>query len=412
MATKFFYATMNNAPTLTPNWGSLLTVLKACLLNGFNEQSAGAVTIADGVATVPLSSGHGFLQHQVVLLSGANESEANTEFVVTESNANAIKFKTSLSSITGTITLKTAPLGWTELFMGENKAIFAAKDRIKNPFVLRVDDSLPTGYDTSWAKFARVTIAENAKSIDDFTGYVKAPQVNGDNINEQGNGTVGASGVYGMAKWYHGVQTYGYLYEASTNGQPANLDWVLIGDDTGFYFLPQITDQTGRASYAFAPLNTNSTLDKWACFLSATEGRRQANQNGNYYNDGRNSNKNQWWSGHLNGKYLLRPYDGRGNSHITCSLFSLNVANNQQVSGRSGDIPFPNKPDNAVILHDIYVKDSDGIRGTLPYIKWIHQQWALQDKAVLDKAGGKYLIVGTDFRNEGMTSFLAFELEV
>ena len=41
---------------------------------------------------------------------------------------------------------------------------------MSNRHYLRVDDSLPAGYTTTWAKFARVTIAEGMADIDTFVG--------------------------------------------------------------------------------------------------------------------------------------------------------------------------------------------------------------------------------------------------
>lgn len=412
MKTKFIHSEMAGVPTLEPTWGSMYALLKAMLTgDGYNPKTAGSIAISNGLATIQMSSGHGFEKHQIIVLSGATENDANTEYVVEESEQNSIKIKAVTASITGTVTVKGAGLGWSEIHSGTHKGIFKPKDSVKNPFLLRVDNSLPTGYTSTWAKFARVTFLEGAVGIDDFTGFAKAPQLNGDNINEQGNGTTGASGIYGWAKWYHGVQTSSYLNEANTNGQPASLDWVIVGDDANFWFFPQITDKTGRAHYGFCKLNTQSTTDVWAGFLSATEGKRQANQNGDSYSKGRNSNKNQWASGDENGKYLLKPYYGEGGSSISCSLFSLNTGNNTQVSGRSSDIPLPNKADNSVILHFIYVKDESGIRGTLPIIKWINNRWSFQDKMVRESIDKKYVIVGTDYNDEGMTSFFAFELE-
>lgn len=414
MLTKFFYSTMKGAPTLASEWGSLLNVLKACLLNGFNSQGVSSVSVADGIATITLGTGHGFIQHQVVAISGANQSAFNAEYRVIDVTATTVTVTTDLTSApTGTMTIKTAPMGWTEEFSDTNKSVFTAKDKTKNPFWLRIDNSMPTGYDTAWGKFARVTIAEKMVGVDDFGGYAKAPTSPEHlDTNEQGNGVTGAGGIYGWAKWYHGVETNVYLRETGATGQAANLEWELVGDDSSLYLFAQITNYAGRATYAFVPIVTNNSTDKTNCFLSATDGLRAANANGENYSTGRNSANCQWKSLDISGKFILRDYTGVGNTHANCGLFSLNVGNNQQISGRSGGLPFPNKPDSSVVLHEIYVKElGAGIRGTLPIVKWVHNQWSLPGKAVLDKQQGKYLILGANYHNEGMTSFFAFELE-
>lgn len=412
MLTKFYYSTMKGAPNLASEWGSLLSVLKGCLLNGFNEQQVSSVAIANGIATITLGSDHGFIEHQVVSISGADQAIFNAEYRIISVAATTITVKApSIESATGSILIKTAAMGWTEKFTGTNKSVFAAKDTIKNRFVLRVDNSLPAGYDTTWGKFARVTIAEDMIDIDNFGSFAKAPtSPTNINTNEQGNGVIGANGVYGWAKWYHGVETISYLKEQSTAGQSATLDWEIVGDDSYFYFWVKITNSDGRATYAFAPINSVSSTDSFNCFLSATDGLRAASVIGEIQYTGRNSANCQWKSLDESGKFILRDYTGVGSGHKPCSLFSLNVSNNQQISGRSENLPFPNKPDNSVVLHDIYVKTDNGIRGTLPVIKWINNKWSFGNKIILDKHGGKFAVLGANFHNEGMTSFFAFEI--
>lgn len=414
MLTKFYYSTMKGAPNLASEWGSLLSVLKGCLLNGFNEQQVSSVAIADGIATIALGSNHGIIEHQVVAISGADQAAFNAEYRVLSVTATTITVATLLTAATGMMVVKTAAMGWTEKFTGVNKSVFAAKDTTKNRFVLRVDNSLPTGYDTAWAKFARITIAEDMIDIDDFGSFAKAPTApNNVNTNEQGSGVTGASGVYGWAKWYHGVETIPFIKEQSTAGQSPSLEWELVGNESCFYLWVRITNSDGRATYAFTPIDAVSNIDSFNCFLSATDGLRAANANGESGSTGRNSANNQWKSLDSSGKFVLRNYTGVGNTHEPCSLFSLNVGNNQQVSGRSSDLPFPNRPDNGVILHDVYVKTDNGIRGTLPCVKWINNRWvfgSFGNKYVLSKQEGKYLVLGAGYHNEGMTSFFAFEL--
>ena len=413
MLTKFYYSTMKGAPNLASEWGSLLSVLKGCLLNGFNEQQVSSVAIANSIATITLGSDHGFIEHQVVSISGADQAIFNAEYRVISVTTTTITVKApAITSVTGVMLIKTAAMGWTEKFTGTNKSVFAAKDTSKNRFVLRVDNSLPAGYDASWAKFARVTIAENMTDIDNFGSFAKAPTSPAyPNTNEQGNGVTGASGIYGWTKWYHGVETYLYLREQSTLGQSASLEWELVGDDSCFYFWVKITDKDGRATYAFAPIESVSSTDSFNCFLSATDALRAANANGEYYTTGQHSANCQWKSLDASGKFILRDYTSVGNTHEPCALFSLNTGNSQQVSGRSLDIPFPNKLDNSIVLHDIYVKTTNGIRGTLPIVRWIHNMWMMPNKSILSKQQGKYLVLGANYNNEGMTSFFAFKLE-
>lgn len=411
MLTKFYYSTMKGAPVLASEWGSLLVVLKSCLLNGFNSQEVSSVTIADGIATITLGSNHGFIEHQVVSVSGANEALFNDEYRVLSVGDTTIKVATNLTAVTGTMMIKTASMGWTEKFTGANKSVFAAKDTTKNRFVLRVDNSKPDGYDTTWGKFARISIAEDMVDIDSFGSFKKAPTAPDNvNTNEQGNGVTGASGIYGWAKWYHGVETNPNLKETGLTGQSANLEWEIVGDDSSLYLWVKITGSNGRATYAFTPILVNNSADSFNCFLSATDWLQPADVIGESISTGGNSANCQWKSLDFFGKFILRSHVGIENIHSPCGLFSLNTGNNQQVSGRSEDLPFPNKPDNSVVLHDIYIKEAGGVRGVLPTIKWINNRWLLPNKTILNKQEGKYLVLGANYHNEGMTSFFAFEL--
>ena len=411
MLTKFFYSTMKGAPILPSEWGGLLNVLKACLINGFNSQQVSSVAIADGVATIALGSNHGFIEHQVVAISGANEVGFNADYRVLSVADTAITVSTSLLSATGTMTIKTAPLGWTEQFTGVNKSVFKAKDTLKNRFVLRVDDSKPTGYEVDWAKFARITIAESMSDIDTFIGAKAPTSVSNADTNEQGNSVSGQNGIFGWAKWYHGVETTPALREWTSTGQLPAFEWEIVGDDSSLYFFTQITNSDGRATYAFTPIITNNSTDMFNCFLSAANGLRSATALGDPIATGGNSANCHWDSLNTSGKFILRPYTGVGATHAECGLFSLNMGNNQQISGYSSDMPFPNLPDNSVLLHDIYVKEAGGVRGTLPVIKWINHKWSLTNKIILKKQQGLFLVLGASYNNNGMVSYYAFELE-
>lgn len=411
MLTKFFYSTMKGAPILPSEWGGLLNVLKACLINGFNSQQVSFVDIVDGVATIALGSNHGFIEHQVVAISGANEAAFNTEYRVLSVADTAITVATNLLSATGTMTINTAPLGWTEQFTGVNKSAFKAKDTVTNRFVLRVDDSKPNGYEVGWAKFARITIAEDMSDIDTFVGAKAPTSLTNVNTNEQGDGVTGLNGVFGWAKWYHGVETTPALREGASSGQLPAFEWEIVGDDSSLYLFTQITNSQGRATYAFAPIITKNSTDMFNCFLSATNGLRSASAVGDTIANGGNSANCHWDSLNTSGKFILRPYTGAGSTHAECGLFSLNMGNNQQISGYSSDIPFPNLPDNSVLLHDIYIKEVGGVRGTLPVIKWINNKWSITNKVILKKQQGLFLVLGASHNNKGMVSYYAFEME-
>ena len=175
--TKFYYSTMKGAPIISSNWGSLLKALRIVLVDGFNKNPIISNTVEEGLRKFTFVEDPGYLLHQVVTLSGCiTNPELNGEYRVQKIEGFSVYLSTEdvISTLGGDMFLLTSPMGWSEVFTGTDKAVFKAKDTLKNPFFLRIDNSLPTGYDPSWGKFARVTMAEYMVDIDDFGTFAKA----------------------------------------------------------------------------------------------------------------------------------------------------------------------------------------------------------------------------------------------
>ena len=51
LTVKYFNSGMTGAPQISNNWGDLVTMLDACLVNGFALKAIDTLTFADGVAT-------------------------------------------------------------------------------------------------------------------------------------------------------------------------------------------------------------------------------------------------------------------------------------------------------------------------------------------------------------------------
>ena len=177
---KWIHGAMRGAPVLDNNWGDLTALLRACAVNGFNVKPIQAITCNGTTATVQCS-GHGYLEHQVVKIEGAEPAGYNGEHrivSVVDANTVTITLAAALapaSAASGqTPHLRAAPLGFEQLFSSGNKLAFRSTNPQSPRNVLRVDDSLPAGYTTTWAKFARVTMAQDMGDIDTFIG-ARAP---------------------------------------------------------------------------------------------------------------------------------------------------------------------------------------------------------------------------------------------
>lgn len=408
---------MKGAPVLASSWGSLLEVFRVIATRGFNENVVSSYEQKDTILTLTFLEEHGYIKDQIIAISGASPTQVNTEYSVKATTLKTIDITLPEGLVvTGSLLCKTPGLGWTEVFTGENKAVFRAKDTVNNPFYLRIDNSCPVGYDPAWAKFARVTISEGMIDIDDFGDYAKAPVYHSlpRDRNEKGDGVTGATGIYGIAKWYHGIGynvSYEVYRENTSLNQSNNLEYDIIGDNISIYLSTRTSTRTnGRSLYVFTPFTKIDSRDSLNAFLSASYCNKRANEDIQSGASANGSLGNIWISHNSSGKYSLSTWNGITNTSPNLAPFSLNLSN---ISGRSASIPFPNPVSNSVILSEIYLIESNsgGIRGTLPIIKWINHQWTYGNQFILSQGPSKYIIIGNDYNNEGMTSFFAYKLE-
>jgi len=181
---KFYMHTNNNAPQLTNNFGCMLSVLDACLINGIQIGAISSLTAAGTTVTAVFNAAHNLMSYQVIQIEGANQSEYNVETrVLTVPNSTTITFQLAsaptVSPATGFITAKLAALGWEKPFSSTSatggKGAYRSKNTLlpSRPF-LRVVDELDPAYTATYAKFAKVGIVEDMTDIDTMLG-VQAP---------------------------------------------------------------------------------------------------------------------------------------------------------------------------------------------------------------------------------------------
>jgi len=170
IAVKRYTSLMTSAPSLTGQVGTLVALLDACLVNGFNTKSVTSAVQTAGVATVTATA-HGYNVNDVVAISGANESAWNDEFRVLTAATNSFTFAIpsgTTSPATGTLSAKIAPLGWTKPFSGTNKAAYLPQISYCQQYLRVLDDStVPTSASGRWAK---VRGYETMSDVDTGTG--------------------------------------------------------------------------------------------------------------------------------------------------------------------------------------------------------------------------------------------------
>lgn len=251
---KWFSSENINAPELNNNWGSLLNVIKSCLIDGFGTQTFYSIEVSNGVAIATFPSNHNLQMFQWIEISGSSNSALNTEFKILGLTPNSIEFLVDLpdQTIAETLSCRLAPLGWSMPFSDTGRAVFQAKDTSKNPYYLRVDDTCDPLHTPTRAKFAKVGILESCTGIDDISGNQAPFDPLLPTKNWIGTGSaVGSTGAYiGWAKWpYATADTGGLWYALSTNAVNGVRSWILVGDDENFYIMPSVTIETSTNQY-------------------------------------------------------------------------------------------------------------------------------------------------------------------
>lgn len=356
---KWFSFDNTNAPQLSNTWGCMIDVLNACLVTGYGAQQVLSIVVSSGVGIATFGGVHNIQQFQVVEFSGSTNQAINNEFKVLGLTATTIEFLIDVpdQTITDTISCKIASLGWTRAFSGAQKAVYQAKDTIKNPYFLRVDNSCDPVYTATYAKFAKVGILETCNGIDDFSGN-QAPF---DAANPNKN-WVGTAGTVGWFKW---------VYAAFNNVSPGNYaehnvpdggvrSWVLVGNSESFYILPSFMPISKSShiknTYGFALTKKETGISM--PILVATNKNTPASST-LFFNSALNNLSNATIASTRNIKGELE--NTRFMTHLApLSLYSGHAAS------------FTRDQDDGVVLTPLLIKDQDGyFAGHLDLIRYV-----------------------------------------
>lgn len=244
---KWFRNGMTGAPVLNGVPGSLIAVLDACLINGFNLVTLDSLAVAGNVLT-GTKAGHGFEIDQVIVTS-ANEAALIGEWTVTavtSSTFTAVATGVANVAGTGTLTAKAAPLGWQKVFTGTNKAVYRSADMTGSRMYLRVDDTA--------AQVGRVRGYEAMSDIDTGTGpFPTDVQISGG----------------------------GYWGKSDAANATAN-NWALFGNSKVFFTQRRYSTSQGAGSDTSVGLDIFGDYpslkpgDAFNCVLSCTNSQAQA----------------------------------------------------------------------------------------------------------------------------------------
>lgn len=375
---KFYVHTNSNAPQLQNAFGSMISVLDACLVNGINIGPISSLTASGTTITALFSSAHNLMQYQVIKITGAAQSEFNGEHrILTVPNAQSVTFELafvpSVSQATGTVSASLPPLGWEKPFSSSNpsgggKAAYRSKNLLlpSRPF-LRVVDELDPAYTVTYAKYAKVGLVEDLTDINTMLG-VQAPF---DSSNPGRNWIASGSDsnvVNGWSKWYYALE--GSFYSStSESGIPTSgsRSWVVVGDSDYFYIFPTtMAGDSFAATYGFGVFDSLLNIDTANSFLSSSLielGVTAADRQPKTRYTGLGSTSVQ------GATLLQRRYDNQPN-HTLAKTLSLGVSSSIE-SGRFNYINDTSLT-NVVPFAPVFLFD-DVLRGILKGFYWLFQ---------------------------------------
>lgn len=400
---KFYVHTNTNAPQLTNDYGCMIAVLDACLINGMSVQTVASLTASGAIATATFNSAHQYKQYQVIEISGADQAEYNVQArILTVPNANSITFELLAAPVvttaTGTMTCKLPPLGWEKPFGNTGgKAAYRSSNLLlpSRPF-LRVVDELDPAYNASYAKYAKVGIVEDMTDINTMLG-VQAPF---DAANPDKNWVAsgsGASVINGWAKWYYarevqsGINTNKFDTSAPSQG---GRDWLLIGSGDCFYIVNSVTPTAAAPSlYGFGAFKSLFEVDNASNFLACS----------GYYASANTSSDPMGYTG-LQGTttsnsattnlFLQRKYNGspEPSTARTAGLGQMNT------SFYSGSSDYLSVYDGNFVFSPVFIADQVAttgnqlmMRGKVPMLHWLYNNKPYADFTMFTKNGEIYI---------------------
>lgn len=328
---KFFRSTDVGAPTLNGTAGSLISVLDACLINGYNAVTVQGITRVGQVATVTFAVNHNIPNDGLtpVVLSGFNQAEYNGEFMPTNMTATTFDITvtgTPATPATGTGTCKVAPAGWTKAFSGTNVAAYRSSALDATRMFMRVNDNNPNN-------------DSNRSSL--IVGY--------ENMTDVNTGTGPFPTVAQMAN--------GLFLNKSTVGDSSSRKWYLIADDREilFFYGTRADYPNLYRHFHFGDFASELASDPFGCLIYGDSGVGYDGQT----NVG-NSTYVQNHAGYtLAQHYIARSYTQVGTSVLGCK-FTMNPNNAAGWfgNGSSGVTPYPAKGNNQMYVFPVYVSEN------------------------------------------------------
>lgn len=366
-----------NGLVLGNNWGDMIRLLDACLVNGVTLPSVTSASIDEqGDVHLTLFAPHKALLLQVVELTDFEPLSLNQKYRI-----KGVPSPTQLilkpqnviaeTAVTTKGTGKLASLGYEIVFRDDKdvKRVYRAKNpTAQHPFI-RVDESISDGtnsYHSSYAKYAMVGLLEHMDHIDDYQDP-NVLQLPFDPANPSKNWKISGTGgdcVRGWARWYWSRANnpvFGY-YSDSSGGAAASSNFTLVGDKNCFYTVVNENPSGGmwnvlHGAGLFQSSMLNDVVPNW--FLSAHLTDRSASSiSGVLMYDG--NGVSMLCHNKSAGKFFTPKYDvlSRLSSHIECKPLLLDYQSGMSTRYKN----------NLPALEVPFLDNDEYLRGTLFHV--------------------------------------------
>lgn len=273
-----------NAPELGNNFGDLISLLDAVLVDGVELPPISLVAHEGNIMEIMFSTEHKLKLFQIIKLSGFIPNEINGSYrIIGVPTTNSIAIEvTQITSTKGSARL--SPLGYEKSFSGVHKAVYRnANLEVEHRPFLRVDNSLDPIYPESGAKFAKVGILEACEGIDDIAG-VQYPFDAGSPTKNWVGYTSDSNVIVGWAKWYYARKNHAGSGSSDAEAPlMGGRHWMMIGDENAFYLINTFTPvKSNYTAYGFGVYEFDYELDIKPYFLIAQHVGNPVNYSTNF----------------------------------------------------------------------------------------------------------------------------------
>lgn len=294
---KHYQNTMQGIPQLSNAWGCMISLLDAVLVTGFNHVLVLGLSKANPTsitATINLGNGHGFMDRQVVRITGStNGWDGDYKVLSTDTNTITVECTaTHASTILGTVTCFTAPLDFEIVYQTptdstEPKRAYRSTNPESLGLIVLVHDYCVTGAAVNGAKFAKVAIVENMIDIDSIVGNQMPFDFANPNANWVWDGT-----YHGWSKWYYKTASHsGGEWTGTSDAGVAtsgNSEFYIAGNTVNFALSVYISNRNSYSSYGVFEFNDVRYGGKNLC-LVAFGLQQRITQNTALYAEARNA---------------------------------------------------------------------------------------------------------------------------